>query len=336
MQFAQAIRQMSSGIRARFRSFFGGLRNVDGAQLLNWGKKIGGVLILFGLLYYPIGMLWFHQINDDIDEPLGRPDLLESQSRVVDVVAALIDREVNQTYWVDNDPFFYPSAFLDNMPNFQVGVISACARFSVQLADQLGRTRGSSPIDPDLEKANGELQYRGDRWFWDLNESWLPAQPTEGHYRVALRALRSYNERLARGDATFERRADNLLATLDRIALDVGSASADLENAIAERAIFIDTNADDVFYSVKGQMYGYLMILRALETDFAAVIEEKRLESVFDEMLSSLEQGLALDPWVVVNASPDGQLLPSHLAAQGFYLLRARTQMREITDILLK
>jgi hypothetical protein len=28
--------------------------------------------------------------------------------------------------------------------------------------------------------------------------------------------------------------------------------------------------------------------------------------------------------------------VPSHLAAQGFYLLRARTQLREISNILLK
>ena len=336
MQFAQAIRQSMSKARSGFGSAFAGLRRMDGPTLAYWGKKIGALLILFSLSYYPLGMLWFHQINDDINQPLGRPDVSETQSHVVDVVAALIDREVNQTHWVANDPFFYPAAFLDNMPKFQMGVISACARFSVQLADQLGRTRGSSPIDRDLEKVNGELQYRGDRWIWDFDESWLPAQPTEGHYRVALAALRSYNDRLGRGEATFERRADNLLATLDRIALDVGSASADLENAIAERALLIDTNADDVFYSVKGQMYGYLMILRALRKDFESVITEKKLESVFDEMVRSLEQGLELDPWVVVNAAPDSQILPSHLAAQGFYLLRARTQMREITDILLK
>ncbi len=43
-----------------------------------------------------------------------------------------------------------------------------------------------------------------------------------------------------------------------------------------------------------------------------------------------------LDPWVVWNGYPDGFLIPNHLAAQGFYLLRARTQLREITAILLK
>ena len=39
---------------------------------------------------------------------------------------------------------------------------------------------------------------------------------------------------------------------------------------------------------------------------------------------------------VIVNGKPDGQLQPNHLAVQGFYLLRARTQLREISNILLK
>jgi len=39
---------------------------------------------------------------------------------------------------------------------------------------------------------------------------------------------------------------------------------------------------------------------------------------------------------VVVNGAADSQFLPSHLVAQGFYLLRARTQLREVADILRK
>lgn len=34
--------------------------------------------------------------------------------------------------------------------------------------------------------------------------------------------------------------------------------------------------------------------------------------------------------------APDSQVLPSHLAAQGFFLLRARAQMYELMDILTK
>jgi len=53
-------------------------------------------------------------------------------------------------------------------------------------------------------------------------------------------------------------------------------------------------------------------------------------------MLASFRAAAGLQPWVIVNGAPDSQLLPSHLASQGFFLLRARTQLREITNILLK
>ena len=39
---------------------------------------------------------------------------------------------------------------------------------------------------------------------------------------------------------------------------------------------------------------------------------------------------------VVVNGATDGAVMPSHLASLGFYLLRARTQLREIVNILQK
>ena len=53
-------------------------------------------------------------------------------------------------------------------------------------------------------------------------------------------------------------------------------------------------------------------------------------------MLDSLRQAAVLNPLVVVNGAPDGLYFPSHLAVQGFYLLRARTQLREIGSILLR
>ena len=53
-------------------------------------------------------------------------------------------------------------------------------------------------------------------------------------------------------------------------------------------------------------------------------------------MLESLRQAAGLDPLVVVNGATDGAVMPSHLASLGFYLLRARTQLREIVNILQK
>ena len=47
-----------------------------------------------------------------------------------------------------------------------------------------------------------------------------------------------------------------------------------------------------------------------------------------------LRTAATMQPWIVVNGRPDSQFMPSHLTSQGFYLLRARTQLREIIDIL--
>ncbi len=335
MQWAQGYRHISAKCRNWFAGLFVRVRGVDPDFWLHWGKRAGFLLLGFLLLYYPLGMAWRHTINDDLD--FTPAALSPGQAQAVAVVAALIDREVNQAGWVANNPFFMPSAPLDNMPNFQIGLIGALARVSVELRDQIGRTRGSSQSDPDLEEAAGLLQYSGTRWVWDPSVSLWPTASSEAQYRKARKALLAYNARLGKGEAVFERRNDNLMATLDRIAFDIGSSSAVLDDRISSNSMrLIDTKADDIFYGVKGQMYAYTLILKALRTDFGGAIKERTLEGAYDQMLQSFVQAAALDPWIVVNGAPDSQVFPSHLAAQGFYLLRARTQLREVTNILLK
>lgn len=298
---------------------------------------LGIIILVLLLLYYPIGMILSHEIADDPEFDIAPESLEPGQSKAAAVVAALIDREINDVGWVANDPFFMPSSLLDNMPAYQQGIVSALARFAFELADQIGRSRGSSQVDPDLKDVSGLLQYSGEVWIWDLSVGLTPTAPSERQYEKARKALESYNRRLAAGDAVFERRADNLLATLDRMALDLGSSSAVIDRQISERSSdFIDTQADDLFYSVKGQAYAYYLILRALQDDFADVIVERDLEAVYGQMLESMKRIIMLDPLVVTNGEPDGFAPNSHLAAQGFYLLRARTQLREITNILLK
>jgi len=60
-------------------------------------------------------------------------------------------------------------------------------------------------------------------------------------------------------------------------------------------------------------------------------------ESVeLDATASAAGKSLQRTPLIIIDAKPDSQFLPSHLAAQGFYLLRARTDLREISGILSK
>ncbi len=302
--------------------------------LAGWLWRGALLFVVFLLIYYPLGTVLTHEIDDDLDCAVAGSE--EGSSRAVAIIAALIDREVNQHGWRANDPFFMPSSLLDNTPNYQQGILSALARFAFELTDQIGRTRGSSQADPDLQEASGLLQYSGTKWVFDLTTSLAPTATSEAQYRKAIEALLSYNARLAGGGAVFERRADNLLAALDRMAADLGSSSAALEHRLDEGRALFDLQADDVFYGVKGRLYAYYLLLRELGQDFDSVIAERKLGPAWAQMLDSIAQAAALKPWVVINGSPDSQFFPSHLAAQGFFLLRARTQLREITDILLK
>ncbi|HBN49357.1 hypothetical protein ABIE64_001308 [Thalassospira sp. MBR-102] len=287
------------------------------------------VIVLVAVIYYPVGMALVHKIDDN-------PDFTgnyQGGSHSVSTASALIDREINQNRWTANDPFFLPSAALDNMPNFQTGIVYALSRFAIELSDQIGRTRGSSQVDPDLDDAAGLLKFRGDKWVFDPSVSLLPGVTSEQQYRQAIAALNRYNQRLADGQAVFERRADNLQETLNRFANDLGSASALIDDKVEDPSLF-DRTADDVFYATKGRLYAYSLILRDLGTDFEQVINERQVAPAWAEMIGSLQAAAALDPLVVVNGSADGIIFPNHLAGLGFYLLRARTQMREISSIL--
>ena len=293
--------------------------------------------LLLIVCYYIIGMIWVHKIDDDLKFIPADRDKTAGGSHAVEVAAGLIDREININRWTANDPFFMPAALLDNMPNYQQGIISALARFGFELTDQIGRTRGSSQTDKDLQDAAGLLQYSGTVWSWDPTVSLLPTASSEKQYEKARKALISYNQRLAEGRAVFEKRGDNLQATLDRIALDIGSSTAVIDKHIAENSgAYIDFQADDLFYGFKGQAYAYYMILSALSQDYESLIRERELGNAWGQMLESFRSIVELDPYVISNAQTDGQLFPNHLAVQGFYILRARTQLREISNILLK
>ena len=294
-------------------------------------------LVAIGLLvvYYLGGMLWLHEVDDDPDFAL-ESSAPEGGSQAVAAAADLIDREINTHRWVANDPFFLPGSLLDNMPEFQQGIVAAVSRFALELTDQIGRTRGSSQADPDLERAAGLLRYPGTVWIFDFRTSWAPTASSEQQYRRAMDALRNYNDRLGQGQAVLETRGDNLLGTLDRIAADLGSSSAAIDQKVQTAGFWPDFSADNLFYANKGRLYAYYLLLRALQADFANVVRERQLAGAWSQMLESFRAAATLQPWVVVNGAPDGQFLPSHLAAQGFFLLRARTQLREISNILLK
>ena len=202
-----------------------------GRTVWRWTWRI--VLALL-ILYYPVGALVTEDIDDD--PQFTARGVAPGESKAVATAADLVTREVDVHTWTPMMPFFTPAGLLDNMPNFQRGIISALGRFSTELMDQLGRTRGSSQTDRDLEQARGFLNEQPNIWLWQPSVSLLPSTTSAQKYRAGRDRLMAYNKRLGTGQAVFERRADNLQALLDRIASDLGSDSAAIDQHVIEKA----------------------------------------------------------------------------------------------------
>jgi hypothetical protein len=263
------------------------------------------------------------------------------RAEIAEVTAHLIDFNVNRNAWISsmlasklgffgipwrNTPFF------DNKAAFQLGINQVMRRTTTELVDTLGRARGTSRIDQNLQDARTAMAWDEDAWYIGLRG---PTRPTPSVYREAIQKLRAFNASLEKCQATFDARADNLLQFLDRIAGDMGSTSDILRAQIeASNAGWFDPRADDRFWFAYGQLYAYYGILDATQSDFSAVIRERNLVTIWDTMHTQMRDALNMQPWIISNGNESSSIFPSHLATMGFNLLRARSQIVEIRSVL--
>ncbi|WP_064711452.1 DUF2333 family protein [Rhizobium bangladeshense] len=265
------------------------------------------------------------------------------RSAIVDVAADLTDFNVDQNAWISSMLLYKMgffgidwdhTPFLDNKASFQRGINQAVRRTSAELVDTLGRVRGTSGINNDLQSARGNLQFDEYSWYFGLDPFGLKT-PTPSFYRTAIRDLRKFNTDLAACNAIFDGRADNLMQFIDRIANDLGSTS----DMLAERSEhhnrgWFDTRADDRFWFAYGQLYAYYAILTAAQTDFSQVVRERNLGAIWGGTTRQFQAALRIQPAIISNGREDGWIMPSHLATMGFYILRVRSNLVEIRSVL--
>lgn len=268
------------------------------------------------------------------------------RSGVVDAVRYLVTFNVDENSWISSHPLYKgglfgidwdATPFMDNKASFQRGVQQAAARVAVELSDQLGRVRGTSEVDLDLQQARGWMQ--SDQFTWYFNPfsklPFGPTTPTQNFYRKAIKAFENYNKRLESCQATFDARADNLMAMMDRIAKDIGSTSARIKDQSENfNSGWFDFRADNQFYFAKGQLYALYGLLQGARADFQQVLEIRRLDELWANMEAQIKSGLELDPWIVSNGKEDGWIMPTHLTTIGFYILRVRSNLIEIRSVL--
>ncbi|MEN0088306.1 MAG: DUF2333 family protein, partial [Pseudomonadota bacterium] len=264
-------------------------------------------------------------------------------SQIVLAVADLIDFNVNQNSWVSSQPIYKAglffiadwkdTPFFDNKAAFQLGINQVTRRTAIELVDRLGRVRGTSSVNNSLQDARTFANYNEDAWT--LTISWPFVQPsTQSRLRDARTAFLAFNEELIACDADFDARADNLLQFLDRITADVGSTSEILQRQMQQSNFMgFDRRADDRFWFTYGQLYAYHSVLSAVRSDFAQVFDQRNLEALWQRVDEQLSDALLVSPPVVANGSPSS-LIKSHLESIGFDLLRVRSNLVEIRDVL--
>ncbi|MEM7215259.1 MAG: DUF2333 family protein [Pseudomonadota bacterium] len=264
-------------------------------------------------------------------------------SAIIDVSRYLIDFNVNQNSWMSGWLVYKLGLFgipwdatpwMDNKATFQRGVHRGVTSAVIEMRETLGRIRGSSERDKDLNDALSNMQIDEFNWYFGLNPVGFK-QTSWGSYRQAYKELGEYNTNLSRCEAFFDARADNLSNFLDRIAKDIGSTTAVIKDRAEQHNWgWFDTRADNVFMEANGQLYAYLGLLRATRQDFSEIVERRNLDSLWDTMDAQLASAVQLSPLVISNGDEDGFIMPTHLTTMGFYILRVRTNLTEMRDVL--
>ncbi|MDZ7823280.1 MAG: DUF2333 family protein [Ahrensia sp.] len=264
-------------------------------------------------------------------------------SQMVQASADLIDFNVNQTSWVPANPLskagilyiwdWKDTPFFDNKAAFQLGVNQVVRRTSVELVDRLGRVRGTSSINQNLQDAREDINYNEDAWVFTFSPPFV--QPsTMSRLRDGRVSLLAFNDELIKCSGDFDARADNLLQYLDRVTGDIGSTSDILQRRIdVSNFTGFDARADDRFWFTYGQLYAYHGMLTAARSDFAEIVQQRNLSGVWDRIDAQLREALQTQPPFIVNGS-GSSIVKSHLESIGFDLLRVRSNLVELRDIL--
>lgn len=299
-------------------------------------------------------------------EPESGDQLIKTcaPSQIVVMQQTLIDLVVNQNDWAPATPQYKmglfglvdwaDTPFFDNKASFQLGVIGAVRRTAVELTDTLGRVRGTSAANPDLEAARGALQRNEMTWRVNPFDDRLPFwdTPAAVSYENARRLYGEFNKSLSTCDALFDARADNLFQMFDRITKDLGSTVDQIARRSQGRVYDVNTHsfvegegndagwfdmrADNLFHEARGRMYAYHGILQGARIDFADVIHKRDLADVWDRMEAHIAEAAALSPVIVSNGREDGFMMPDHLSVITQNIFRARANLTELRDILAR
>lgn len=239
----------------------------------------------------------------------------------------------------------------DNTPNWEKGVVFMARDMANALRLEISRSQSQSVEDESLKDATPLINFDTDSWIF-------PA--TESRYMESAQGFREYLKRIsnpAESNAQFYARADNLTYWLDLVSKRLGSysqrlsASIDRErlntdlagdanaeqSTVAAKSIDVKTDwmmLDDVFWEARGGCWALVQYLRAVEEDFAPVLEDKNALVSLRQVIRELEgtQQTMSSP-MVFNGRPFG-VVGNHSLSMANYISRANAAIIDLRDLL--
>lgn len=326
------------------------------------GGKIGRILLTIFLVYLLVAALVGFYWSFEPDEPASirqsGVELLETSGgrpvtgyATTATVIGLMDLLLEKPGGYLSNDRFPPGIWLDNMPNWEFGVLVQVRDLTRAMRKDISRSQSQSTEDPDLVIAEPQFNFDSESWV-------LPS--TEGEYRRGLKAMKSYFRRLTdsnKPDAHFYARADNLRNWLSDVETRLGSLSQRLSESVGKTQY--DTSLagertasgssgndegveaktawleiDDVFYEARGTSYALIAILRAIEIDFNDVLEDKNALVSIRQIIAELE-GTQETVWspMILNGSGFG-MLANHSLTMASYISRANAAMSDLRELL--
>ncbi|MCB1644950.1 MAG: DUF2333 family protein [Pseudomonadales bacterium] len=244
-----------------------------------------------------------------------------------------------------------PGAWMDNVPNWEFGVLVQIRDMARTLRNNLSRSQSQSTEDEGLVNAENQFYFDNDKWI--LPES-------EDEYRKGIHALRDYLQRLGdteQQSAQFYARADNLRTWLSEVETRLGSLSQRLSASIGKRQLDTSlagdsaatqstatrneievktpwTELDDVFYEARGTTWALIHLLKAIEVDFRDVLEKKNALVSLQQIIRELEP-TQQTLWSPVILNGDGMgILANHSLVMGSHISRANAAIIDLRRLL--
>ncbi len=246
-----------------------------------------------------------------------------------------------------------PSVWLDNLPSWEYGVLIQVRDLSKAMRESFSRSQSQSTEDYDLSLA--EPRFNVDHQSWAV--PWPEREFAEGRDYLDNYLNRLSDQQVY--DAQFYARADNLRYWLGTVEKRMGSLSQRLSASVGQRRINTDLagsdgarqstyspsellvktswwEIDNVFYEARGTAWALVHFLKAVEIDFAEVLEKKNALASLQQIIRELEMTQQpIHSPMIVNGEGFG-LLANHSLVMASYISRANAAIIDLRELLSK